>query len=278
MNNPAPALNLTQPSPPRPDHPVFGDNGPMRGFLWDGPGKYYRDPAKGHLWREPKVFGHNGCQVGQVWCTQFAAWRDGAHGSSGSKSSISSIEVFPYESGMEFGNFRSRGLKFRDWEPASIRSHNKAITFDEDEGVYSIIVKSKENYDNNDEIYYLPLSDGGPSSDANMTAPACQAFARSAMENEMCKREAAAGRVSTSQRKFVRVLRAHGGEVALSPKEGLRYDGLYTVESIGKVARDDGPNSICLVRLVREHFQPPVDLTRPTPAEREVFRQIRAGY
>ncbi|RDW66327.1 hypothetical protein BP6252_09962 [Coleophoma cylindrospora] len=237
MNNPASALNLAQPSPPQPDHPIFGDNGPMRGFLWDGPGKYYKDPAKGHLWKDPKVFGHNGCQVGQVWCTQFAAWRDGAHG-----------------------------------------NHNKAISFDEDEGVYSIIVKSKENYDLDDEIYYLPLPDGGPNSDANMTAPVCQGFARSAIENEIFKREAAAGRQSTSQRKFVRVLRAHGGEVARSPKEGLRYDGLYTVESILKVARDDGPNSICLVRLVRERSQPSIDLTRPTPAEREVFKQIRAGY
>jgi hypothetical protein len=63
------------------DHPIYGESGIMRGILWYRTkhgsqtcldGKY---PVK-----DPRVFGHNGLDVGAWFPRQMAALRDGAHG------------------------------------------------------------------------------------------------------------------------------------------------------------------------------------------------------
>lgn len=68
---------------PSPNHPIFGENGVMKGIL-AGRGEagrmgYKFDP----YFNRPnfRVFGHNGCTVGDWWPLQIAACRDGAHGS-----------------------------------------------------------------------------------------------------------------------------------------------------------------------------------------------------
>ncbi len=74
-------LTLTVIRRPRPDHPIYGANGIMRGILIDTSGK-----AKSYKIDDQyptvsyKVFGHNGLVIGQWWPMQICALRDGAHG------------------------------------------------------------------------------------------------------------------------------------------------------------------------------------------------------
>ena len=66
---------------PKPNHPIYGTEGVMRGILVDTTGKmrtYFFDdtyPRRSH-----KVFGRNGLKIGDWWPLQLCALRDGAHG------------------------------------------------------------------------------------------------------------------------------------------------------------------------------------------------------
>lgn len=64
------------PAPP-PDHPIYGDDGIMRGFLWDGKAPRLNPEI---FKKSFKHYGHNGLTVGDCWPRQIAVLRDGAHG------------------------------------------------------------------------------------------------------------------------------------------------------------------------------------------------------
>jgi hypothetical protein len=63
------------------DHPIYGESGIMRGILW------YRTRNGSQTCldekypvKDPRVFAHNGLDVGSWFPRQMAAMRDGAHG------------------------------------------------------------------------------------------------------------------------------------------------------------------------------------------------------
>lgn len=64
-------------------HPIYGDNGIMRGINRKWGGKRYSYELRHDLKRSHKAFGHNGIAIGQWWPLQICALRDGAHGSIG---------------------------------------------------------------------------------------------------------------------------------------------------------------------------------------------------
>ncbi|KAB8302385.1 hypothetical protein EYC80_005809 [Monilinia laxa] len=75
--------NLSEvPPPPPSNHPIFGENGIMRGFLWDGRGYRLNPETRDTFKMECCHYGHNGLTVGDCWPIQLAALRDGAHGAS----------------------------------------------------------------------------------------------------------------------------------------------------------------------------------------------------
>ena len=66
---------------PKPNHPIYGTEGIMRGILVDTTGKlktYFFDDTYSR--RSHKAFGHNGHTIGDWWPLQVCALRDGAHG------------------------------------------------------------------------------------------------------------------------------------------------------------------------------------------------------
>ncbi|KAF9874772.1 putative YDG/SRA domain-containing protein [Colletotrichum karsti] len=76
----------TSPSFCRPpaDHPIFGDEGPMRGIAYKLKNKkksWVANPDYAHLKKEAKRLGHNGIAVGSWWPAQSAAVFNGAHAS-----------------------------------------------------------------------------------------------------------------------------------------------------------------------------------------------------
>lgn len=78
--SPTKPVGKSTPLLPKPDHPIFGINGVMRGILISNGGmrSYSMDtrfPSK-----SGSVAGHNGLSIGDWWPLQFCALRDGAHG------------------------------------------------------------------------------------------------------------------------------------------------------------------------------------------------------
>ncbi|KAI9650106.1 hypothetical protein NHQ30_000119 [Ciborinia camelliae] len=70
------------PAAPPSDHHIYGENGIMRGFLWDGV-REKLNPETAHLFKKDfHILGHNNLVVGDCWPRQLQALRDGAHGSS----------------------------------------------------------------------------------------------------------------------------------------------------------------------------------------------------
>ncbi|KAF7877509.1 hypothetical protein EAF04_001186 [Stromatinia cepivora] len=66
--------------PPPSDHPIWGDNGIMRGLEWDGTNIKFNQEKIGIFKKNFDRFGHNGLTIGDCWARQMAALRDGAHG------------------------------------------------------------------------------------------------------------------------------------------------------------------------------------------------------
>ncbi|MCJ1226367.1 hypothetical protein MMC12_003017 [Toensbergia leucococca] len=66
---------------PRPNHPIYGTKGIMRGILISDGGQMRTYKIDTNFTRRDcRVVGHNGLEVGQWWPLQLCAVRDGAHG------------------------------------------------------------------------------------------------------------------------------------------------------------------------------------------------------
>ena len=74
----------------------------------------------------------------------------------------------------------------------------------------------------------------------------------------------------------VRVLRTGTAEGKFAPRKGIRYDGLYTIQS---EAIEQNPKGGAYVRfkLVRCADQKPIDASRPTKKERDIFDSLKDG-
>ncbi|ESZ89451.1 hypothetical protein SBOR_10165 [Sclerotinia borealis F-4128] len=65
-----------------PNHPIYGENGIMRGLLWDGTNAKLNPETREIHKKDFHDFGHNNLKVGDCWPLQLAALRDGGHGCS----------------------------------------------------------------------------------------------------------------------------------------------------------------------------------------------------
>lgn len=79
-NPPVARPGKSQPVIPRPDHPVFGTNGIMRGILISSSGMRTYCIDSHFSTKDSNVVGNNGLSVGDWWPMQMCALRDGAHG------------------------------------------------------------------------------------------------------------------------------------------------------------------------------------------------------
>jgi hypothetical protein len=77
----------------------------------------------------------------------------------------------------------------------------------------------------------------------------------------------------------VRILRSGRGNSsnALSPRYGIRYDGLYRVTDYTIKTNKKG-GAWYLFTLVRHPNQPKIDTKRPTPEETRDYHQVHRGY
>lgn len=83
-------------------------------------------------------------------------------------------------------------------------------------------------------------------------------------------------RVSCSHRTPVRVLRADKAEGKYAPSKGLRYDGLYRIESEAMEINQKG-GAYVRFKLVRCEGQKDIDLSRPNRKEREIADTLKTG-
>lgn len=75
-------LDKSKLKPPSVNHPIYGQDGIMKGILWYETGATSAtclDPQ--YQTKNAREFGNNGLQVGTWFARQLAALRDGAHGS-----------------------------------------------------------------------------------------------------------------------------------------------------------------------------------------------------
>ena len=81
-------------------------------------------------------------------------------------------------------------------------------------------------------------------------------------------------RVSKDHNRPIRVIRSGRSGSKYSPRQGLRYDGLY------KIAGEEMPlntkgGAYVRFELVREPDQAPIDMGRPNAAEMKVWRALK---
>lgn len=81
--------------------------------------------------------------------------------------------------------------------------------------------------------------------------------------------------LSTKHRQPVRVLRSSKTNSRWAPAHGIRYDGLYDVDSYTIKTDTDNKRFYQFV-LVRQPGQPPIDRSRPTRVEIAVIHKIRS--
>lgn len=81
-------------------------------------------------------------------------------------------------------------------------------------------------------------------------------------------------RASYARRQPVRVIRSGKLEGSFAPRKGLRYDGLYSIES---EAIEKNANGGAYVRftLVRCPGQRGIDMSRPNRREREAYDLLK---
>ncbi|RPB23443.1 hypothetical protein L211DRAFT_849713 [Terfezia boudieri ATCC MYA-4762] len=130
-------------------------------------------------------------------------------------------------------------------------------------GAFSVVVSGGiyegNDSDSGDRILYSG-SKGGSEEDATSEAPYTNAT-KSLV-------------VSTKHNKPVRVLRSSRNNSRWSPSAGIRYDGLYNVESY--TIRTDGERKkFYQFVLVRVQDQAPIDRTRPTAVEIAALDRIK---
>jgi hypothetical protein len=82
---------------------------------------------------------------------------------------------------------------------------------------------------------------------------------------------------SIQTKKPVRVLRHASGQWTGSPAQGLRYDGLYKVESYDERTNDKG-GVYASFKMVRMEGQDPIATNKPTPAQIAEYRKIKIGW
>ncbi|TVY88665.1 E3 ubiquitin-protein ligase [Lachnellula willkommii] len=131
------------------------------------------------------------------------------------------------------------------------------------DGCYSIVVSGKYSdvdQDTGDIIKYSAAGSLEADSTADKTVGGTSALLRSIVT-----------------RQPIRVLRSAGGHWKGIPKAGIRYDGLYSVESSKEVTKRDGGAFIQFL-LKRQEGQLPIDMSRPTLKEREEFQAVSAGF
>lgn len=222
-----------------PKHPIFGDKGVMRGICIRKVKRttYLIDPR---FKKDFKVFGHNGLEIGSVWPLQVAALRDGAHGKL-------FLSVF----------LRYTLLTSKSGAPVH------GISGTAHDGCYSIVVSGKYSdvdQDTGDVIKYSAAGSLEADSTADKTVGGTSALLRSIVT-----------------RQPIRVLRSAGGHWKDIPRAGIRYDGLYSVESSKEVTKKDGGAFIQFL-LKRREDQGPIDKSRPTLRERDEFKEVSAGF
>lgn len=83
-------------------------------------------------------------------------------------------------------------------------------------------------------------------------------------------------RVSFVHRRLLRVLRSGKADGMYAPSKGLRYDGLYMIESEAQEKNLKG-GAYIRFKLVRCPGQKDIDVSRPNMKERRVFDALKEG-
>lgn len=130
-------------------------------------------------------------------------------------------------------------------------------------GAFSLVISGgtydDNDFDRGDRVLYSG-SKGGDEEDAKSSAPLTSATQSLIM--------------STRHQKPVRVLRSARGASKWAPSAGIRYDGLYSVESYS-IKTDRELKKFYQFVLVRISDQPPIVRTRPTAVEIHALDRIR---
>ena len=130
-------------------------------------------------------------------------------------------------------------------------------------GAFSVVasggIYEDNDFDSGDRLLYSG-SKGGDEEDATSEAPYTNAT-KSLI-------------VSTKHNRPVRVLRSSRNKSRFSPSAGIRYDGLYSVESY-TIKTDGQRKKFYQFVLTRLRDQDPIDRSRPTAAEIAALDRIR---
>jgi len=133
-----------------------------------------------------------------------------------------------------------------------------------DEGCYSVIVAgaySDVDVDSGNEVLYsAPKSHDTRDPEPDLSNHGTKVLLRSA-----------------DTRKPIRVLRQSTGHWEGRPRVGLRYDGLYMIHEYTRKKNGHGGGFIQF-RLKRCSNQPPIDRSRPTQEEKELFRRVKDRF
>jgi hypothetical protein len=133
-----------------------------------------------------------------------------------------------------------------------------------DEGAYSVVVAgaySDVDVDSGDELLYsAPKSHETKDPDPDLSNQGTKVLLRSA-----------------ETRKPIRVLRQSSGHWEGRPRVGLRYDGLYIIYEHTRKKNGHGGGFIQF-RLKRCANQDPIDRSRPTQEEKELFRKVKERF
>ena len=81
-------------------------------------------------------------------------------------------------------------------------------------------------------------------------------------------------RVSKEHNRPIRVIRSGRSGSKYSPRQGLRYDGLYKIASEEMPLNTKG-GAYVRFELVREPDQPAIDMERPNVAEMKAWRALK---
>ena len=150
-----------------------------------------------------------------------------------------------------------RHCALRDGAHGSIMS---GIAGSERLGAFSVVVSA--GYEGMDEDYGNKVHYSAPSSHNN-THPT----------DAIITHQAKAMQRSQFIGRSVRLFRTAGGSSAHAPSRGIRYDGLY---SLARESLKHNQNRGAYLRftLTRDHNQPDIDTSRPTPAEKRAFDRL----
>lgn len=228
---------------PAVDDPIYGRGGVMDGIFRNTGKTCSYEIDKRFLRKSPKIFGHNGFEVGACWPLQVAALRDGCHGK---LARIPSIPV-------------------RAWTDTSIQGARiSGISGTITSGAYSIIISGA--YESVDEDFGNTVFYSGPGS-ATVTNT----------ETAVSNNGTRALSMSFKSQNDIRVLRSSGAKWDGSPRAGLRYDGLYKVKDI-TTAKNKKNGAYLRFRLERSPNQPPIRRDIPSINQEALFSRVQQGY